>query len=69
MAEIRIGSLSISGYGDKAVPNRFFQQVGFASELVVLLPGLNYSCDLPLLYYPMRLLVERGADVLQLRTD
>ncbi len=33
---------------------------------MVLFPGLNYSCDNPLLYYLSRLAVDRSADVLQL---
>ena len=69
MAEIRFLSLPISGYNGKAVPNRFFQQAGATRELAVLLPGLNYTCDMPLLYYPARLLVEHGADVLQVHAD
>ena len=69
MAETRIHSLSIFGYGGEAVLNRFFQQAGTARDLAVILPGLNYTCDMPLLYYPARLLVERGADVLQIHSN
>lgn len=69
MAEIRIISLPVSGYNSTAVPNRFFQQTGAARDLAVVLPGLNYTCDMPLLYYPARLLVEHGADVLQVHAN
>jgi hypothetical protein len=69
MAAIRILSLPVSGYNGTAVPNRFFQQAGAARDLAVVVPGLNYTCDMPLLYYPARLLVERGADVLQVHAD
>src|SRR5512144_3131343 len=69
MADTRILSLPILGYNSTDVPNRFFQQTRAARELAVLLPGLNYTCDMPLLYYPARLLVERGADVLQVHAD
>lgn len=69
MSEVKIISLPIFGYSGEAVPNRFFQQTSAARDLAILLPGLNYTCDMPLLYYPARLLVERGADVLQLRVD
>ena len=51
------------------MPNRFFRQPAEASELAVIFPGLRYTCDMPLLYYPARLLLARGADVLQLHTD
>jgi pimeloyl-ACP methyl ester carboxylesterase len=69
MAETRILSLPILGYNSTSVPNRFFQQTRTARDLAVLLPGLNYTCDMPLLYYPSRLLVEHGADVLQVHAD
>jgi len=69
MAEIEIGNLVIAGQRGEPVPNRFLRQAGAANELAVILPGLNYTCDMPLLYYPTRLLMERGADVLQLHAD
>jgi predicted alpha/beta-hydrolase family hydrolase len=65
----KITSLNIAGYGGNPVPNRFFCQEGAATTLAVLFPGLWYTCDMPLLYYPLELLLQRGADVLQLRTD
>jgi pimeloyl-ACP methyl ester carboxylesterase len=45
------------------------RQKGPAPTLAVVYPGLNYTCDMPLLYYPARLLVEHGADVLQVHAD
>ncbi len=58
-------TLAVSGYRDEAVPNTFLRQDGATDHLAILLPGINYSCDLPLLYYPARVLVARGADVLR----
>jgi hypothetical protein len=69
MAEIVIDKLSIAGHEELPVANRFFRQSGAAETLAVIFPGLNYTCDMPLLYYPARLLAELGADVLQLHTD
>ena len=69
MAEIRKLSLPVFGYNGTTVPNRFYQQAGAARDLAVMLPGLNYTCDMPLLFYPGRLLVERGADVLEVHAD
>ena len=69
MSEPTITALNISGHSDSAVPNKFFRQSGSATELAVIFPGLRYTCDMPLLYYPTRLLLGRGADVLQLHTD
>ncbi len=69
MPDLNISSLSITGYAGKNVPNRFFRQGGAAPTLAVLFPGMNYSCDMPLLFYPLKLLLDRGAEVLQVRAD
>jgi len=69
MPDLKITSLPINGYGGKSVPNRFFRQEGTANTLAVLFSGLNYSCDMPLLFYPLKLLLRRGAEVLQVRAD
>ena len=69
MPDFNITSISISGYAGKSVPNRLFRQAGAARTLAVFFPGLNYSCDMPLLFYPLKLLLERGAEVLQVRAD
>jgi len=64
-----ITKLEIAGFAGKPIPNRFFRQEQAADRLGVVFPGLGYNCDMPLLYYPTKLLVDRGADVLQLRPD
>jgi predicted alpha/beta-hydrolase family hydrolase len=69
MRALNITSISFTGYAGKTVPNRFFRQEGLTKTLAVLFPGMNYSCDMPLLFYPLKLLLGRGADVLQVRAD
>ena len=74
MPDLKITSLPITGYAGKTVPNRFFWQGEAARTLAapilaVLFPGLNYTCDMPLLFYPLKLLLARGAEVLQVRAD
>jgi dienelactone hydrolase len=69
MPDLKITSIPITGYAGKAMPNRFFRQEGAASTLAVLFPGMNYSCDMPLLFYPLKLLLGRKAAVLQVRAD
>jgi pimeloyl-ACP methyl ester carboxylesterase len=70
MADAEMTSLSISGYAGKPVPNRFWRQRTVLARAVgILLPGLTYSCDMPLLFYPARLLLQLGADVLQINSD
>jgi predicted alpha/beta-hydrolase family hydrolase len=58
-------TLPIRGYRDEPVPNRFFRQEGETAHLAVVLPGLGYSCDMPLLYFTVSHLLDLGADVLQ----
>lgn len=57
-------TLTITGYRDEAVPNRFFRQDRETDHLAMILPGLGYTADMPLLHYPGHLLLQHGADVL-----
>ena len=58
-------TLAITGYRNEPVPHRFLRQDEHARHVAILLPGIGYTCDMPLLYYPARLLLARGADVLR----
>jgi predicted alpha/beta-hydrolase family hydrolase len=58
-------TLTIQGYRDEVVPNRFLRPEGAIDQLAVLLPGLGYTLDMPLFYYAEKLLLERGWDVLR----
>lgn len=62
-------TISIKGYAEKSVPNLFLRQNKPADTLAILFPGLRYTCDMPLLYYPSRLFAQRAADVLLVNTD
>lgn len=64
----RYTSIKINGAGGRPLSNLLLKQEGQAGSLALLFPGLNYSCDMPLLYYPARMLAARGADVLMLDT-
>jgi len=57
--------LTICGHGDRPVPHRFLAQGRDTTHLAIVLPGLGYTCDMPLLYYTVSLLLDCGADVLQ----
>jgi dienelactone hydrolase len=73
MTAFEISSLQIAGYADLPLPNRFFRNnqppQKHPKTLAVILPGLNYSCDMPLLFYPAKLMLDWGADVLQVHSD
>ena len=58
-------TLDVMGYRGEPVPHTFLRQPGDADHAGILLPGLRYTCDMPLLYYPARLLSDLGADVLR----
>jgi predicted alpha/beta-hydrolase family hydrolase len=58
-------TLAIRGYRDEPVPNTFVPHTGGADHLAIVFPGIGYTCDMPLLYYPARMLADRGADVLR----
>jgi predicted alpha/beta-hydrolase family hydrolase len=57
--------LTIQGYREEPVPNRFLRPEGAIDHLAVLMPGLGYTLDMPLFYYAENLLQERGWDVLR----
>lgn len=58
------GHLEVAGHRGNPVPNTFLRQRGETAHLAVVLPGAGYTCQMPLLYYPTRLLLGAGADVL-----
>lgn len=62
-------TISIQGYAEKSVPNLFLRQSQPADTLAILFPGLRYTCNMPLLYYPSKLFTRRAADVLQVNRD
>jgi hypothetical protein len=59
-----ITSLDILGHRGEPVPNTLYTREGAAEEIGVLLPGIGYTAQMPLLWYARRVLQERNADVL-----
>jgi predicted alpha/beta-hydrolase family hydrolase len=57
-------TLEIAGYRNEPVPNTFLRQEEAARQVAIVLPGVGYTCHMPLLYYPTRLLLTLGMDVL-----
>lgn len=58
-------ALDIHGYQHARVPNLFYHQQRETDHLAIVFPGMGYTAQMPVLYYPARLLVDRGADVLR----
>jgi hypothetical protein len=66
---ISVSTLDIKGYQHQAVPNTFMRQDRETSHLAILFPGMGYAASMPVLYYPGRILVGQGADLLGLEYD
>ena len=64
----KITTLTTPEVNNPTLDNTLFRQ-DEADHLALILPGLNYTCDMPLLYYTAQLLVADGADVLQVKYD
>ena len=59
-------SLDIQGYGGRRLENRFWRSTQPVGWLTVLLPGMGYHSDKPLLYYSRMVFLYHGLDVLDL---
>jgi hypothetical protein len=62
-------TLSITASNGQALANRFLRRSQPAGRLALVLPGINYNADKPLIYYTTQVLQFHAADVLQLRPD
>jgi len=58
-------TLTVTGYEGKPVPNTFIRQRGATSHAAIILPGLGYTAQMPLLFYTGNHLIAQNADVLQ----
>ncbi len=56
--------IDIQGRSGLAIPNSLIRQDERNSRLAVFFPGLTYRNTMPVLYYPQKLLLARGYDVL-----
>ena len=59
-------TLSLTDYTGQELANPFWTVDRPVGWLAVLLPGLDYSSDMPLLFFTRRMLLWRGVDVLNL---
>ena len=62
---VQISTLDLSGLKNQSVGGMFFRQETPAQHLGIIFPGYGYTCDRALLHYPMQMLLDQGADVLQ----
>lgn len=58
--------LKVEGYDGKPLSNLFWPAEKSNGWLAIIIPGLNYTSDMPVMFYTRRLLQWRGADTLNL---
>lgn len=58
-------SLDVTGYKNQPVPNSMHLQPKAADHLGIILPGYRHTADMPDLHYAGRILLAKGADLLQ----
>ena len=61
-----IETLDVQGF-DALVPNNYWSKG--SDTLLIMLPGLGYTNDMPLLFYLHEIAINRGFDVLQVNYD
>lgn len=57
-------TLEIKGYRNELVPNTLLWQDRQARQVGIVLPGVGYTCQMPLLYYASQSMLTSGMDVL-----
>jgi len=62
-------TLPITGHAGRPLANQFWPADRPVGTLAILLPGLNYTMDMPVMFFPRRLLLWREVDVLNLNPD
>ena len=58
-------TIDIKGYNNEPVPHTFFKQATTTDHLAIVLPGRGYTAQMPLLFYPISLMLAKGTDVLR----
>lgn len=66
MEGYNVESLPIQGY-EAPVPNRYWSNG--SNTLMIMLPGLGYTNDMPIMFYLHHMALDRGYDVLQVNYD
>jgi hypothetical protein len=68
-SSFELSELDVPGFNQRQVTNKYYRQPKFTGKLSLILPGLGYTCDKPLLYFTTEVLLAKGFDVLQLWAD
>ncbi len=60
--------LAIEGHNKREMMATFYRQKTDTEQIAIVLPGLHYNSDMPLLYYSIGALLEGGHNVLDIKT-
>lgn len=63
---MEISSIKIIGSEGFQLNNRYFSMGDDYKGLALFFPGAGYTCDMPALYYPRKVLLSKGYDALTL---
>lgn len=63
---MEISSIKIIGSEGFQLNNSYFSMGDNFKGLAIFFPGAGYTCDMPALYYPRKVLLSKGYDVLTL---
>ena len=64
---LKVNRVTAVSKNNSAAEGQFFKNEGGANTLVVVFPGKNYTCDMPLLYYAIDAALQLGCDVVSLK--
>ena len=59
-----LSSLKIIGHADRPVPNTNYRQKTETEQTALVFPGLRYTCQMPVLFYSIKALLQKGLNVL-----
>ncbi|MGY5853411.1 MAG: hypothetical protein RTU92_07605 [Candidatus Thorarchaeota archaeon] len=66
---VSFDKLDIRGYEGRPIPNTFYKQEKSTNQTALIFPGFGYTTQMPLLFYSIRVIIERGANVLSIEQN
>ncbi|MGY5875650.1 MAG: hypothetical protein RTU30_07885 [Candidatus Thorarchaeota archaeon] len=63
---VSFDELDIRGYEGRPVPNTFYKQEKATNQTALIFPGFGYTSQMPLLFYSIRVIIERSVNVLSI---
>lgn len=64
-----LSALNIVGYDKRPISNILVKVRDASDKLVIIFPGIGYTCTMPLLYYTSEVFLNKGYDALLVQYD